>query len=600
MRQFLTWFCLSFALVIQADAQAEAYAYTGRLALDITKVPFSRYGSTVAFSEFTDKNLASFHATGLPAGVYLRSVYGDQRTHPVFRLELLDAGNPVPFVVEATPTRLRLKATKGVIEICIAASDRVKFRGQGVSLRLTAQDGALAVPNHANHWEINSERVMEKYMLWATHGDLRMDAPWNGLSNLRVAATFSPDPESLSVEGEIDTYPSVWTSHQSGETFDETRRTVEQDYGRWLKLMPEVPQDLGPGAELAAYVNWTSVVDRSGYLDRPAMLMSKNWMAAIWSWDHCFNAMALSFKDPELAWQQYMLPFDNQQPQGALPDMTTSTSNELNFTKPPIHGWALAWMMQHGGFTDQAHLAQIYLPLSRWTNWYFQYRDSNRDGLPEYNHGYDSGWDNSTVMLPGMPVETADLDSFLILQMDALADLAGKLGKDAEGQEWRTRSNELLKRMLSTLWRKDHFIAIRAADGSAIDSQSLMLYIPIILGKRLPSDVRIKLVQGLTESGKFRTVHGFATEPLTSKYYTADGYWRGPIWAPVTMLLAEGLDSAGEHALAKKVREDFCRMAQQNGMFENFDAISGDGLRDPAYTWTSSVFLIFAHQLFIG
>ena len=597
MRQFLTWLCMSFALVAQAIPQTGPYAYTGRLALDITKVPFSRYGSTVAFSQFTEENLPSFHATGLPPGVYLRSVYGDQRTHPVFRVELLDADKPVPFVVEAGPSLLRLKAAKGIVEFCIAASDRVKFRGHGVSLRLIAQDGALAVLTYANHWEINSERAIEKYMLWATHGDLHMDAPWNGLSNVRVAATYYPEPESLSVEGEIDTYPSVWTRHPSTETFDESVRVVEQDYNRWLELMPEVPRDLGQGAELAAYVNWTSVVDPSGYLDRAAMLMSKNWMAAIWSWDHCFNAMALSFKDPGLAWQQYMLPFDNQQSEGALPDETTSTSNEINFTKPPIHGWALAWMMQHGGYTDQTHLAQIYLPLSRWTNWYFQFRDSNQDGLPEYNHGYDSGWDNSTVMLPGMPVETADLDSFLILQMDTLADLAEKLGKSAEGQEWQKRSNELLQRMLSMLWRKDHFVAIRASDGSAIDSQSLMLYLPIILGKRLPPDVRIKLIQGLTQPGKFRTVHGFATEPVASKYYATDGYWRGPIWAPVTMLLAEGLDSTGEHALAKKLREDFCRMAQQSGMYENFDAITGAGLRDPAYTWTSSVYLIFAHEL---
>ena len=608
MREILIGLCLCFGLVADAAAQAtrsarpgvEPYAYTGHLALDITKVPFSRYGSNVAFSQFTEDNLASFHATGLLPGVYLRSVYGDQRTHPVFRLELLDADKPVPFVVEASPSLLRLKTARGIIEFCIAASDRVKFHGHGVSLRLIAQAGALAVPTYANHWEINSERVMEKYMLWATHGDLHMDAPWNGLSNLRVVATYAPDPEGLNVEGEIDTYPSVWTPHQSSETFDESVKAVELDYSRWLKLMPDVPRDYGPGAELAAYVNWTSVVDPSGYLDRPAMLMSKNWMAAIWSWDHCFNAMALSFKDPNLSFQQYMLPFDNQQPEGALPDETTSTSNEINFTKPPIHGWALAWMMQHGGFTDQAHLEQIYMPLSRWTNWYFKYRDSNQDGLPEYNHGYDSGWDNSTVMLPGMPVETADLDSFLILQMDALADLATKLGRDAEARDWHTRSNELLKRMLSTLWRKDHFVAIRASDGSEIDSQSLLLYIPIILGKRLPSDVRNKLIQGLTEPGKFRTAHGFATEPLTSKYYTTDGYWRGPIWAPATMLLAEGLDSAGEHALAKKVREDFCRMAQRSGMYENFNAISGDGLRDPAYTWTSSVFLIFAHQLLSG
>jgi hypothetical protein len=159
MWRFHLWFCLSLGLIVEAEAQAtslvkpgaEPYAYTGRLALDITKVPFSRYGSTVAFSKFTDENLAGFHATGLPTGVYLRSVYGDQRTHPVFRLELLDAGRPVQFVVEASPSLLRLKASVGFIEICISNSDRVKFRGHGVSFRLIAQDGALAVPNHANH-----------------------------------------------------------------------------------------------------------------------------------------------------------------------------------------------------------------------------------------------------------------------------------------------------------------------------------------------------------------------------------------------------------------------------------------------------------------
>jgi len=605
MRHFLTLFFLSIALLAQVSAQAspaanpgaEPYAYTGRLSLDISKVPFSRYGSYLAFSEFTQSNLAGFHATGLPTGVYLRSTNGDQRTHPVFRVELLDADTSVPFVVEASPFLLRLKAATGIIEICISASDRVKFRGHGVSLRLVAQDGALAVKNHANRWEINSERVMEKYMLWATAGQLRMDAPWDGISNPRVAATFSPEPETLRVEGEIDSYPSVWTSRQSGETFDESVRTVERDYARWLTRMPEVPQDLGAGAELAAYINWTSVTDHNGYLDRPAMLMSKNWMAAVWSWDHCFNAMALSYRDPTLAWHQYMLPFDNQQSEGALPDMITSSSTELNFTKPPIHGWVLAWMMQHGAFTDRAHLAQIYLPLSRWTNWFFQYRDSNHDGLPEYDHGYDSGWDNSTVMLSGIPVETADLASFLILQMDALADIAGRLGKNADRQEWQSRSNELLKRMLATLWQRDHFVAIRSSDGSPIYSDSLLLYVPIILGKRLPLDVRTEIIQGLTQPGRFLTAHGFATEALTSKYYTADGYWRGPIWAPVTMLLAEGLDAAGEHGLARKLRQDFCRTAQLSGMYENFDAITGVGLRDPAYTWTSSVYLIFAHQL---
>src|ERR1700693_1372738 len=164
MRQSLTWFWVAFALVEQpgshatpsAKPVAEPYAYTGRVSFDIAEVPFSRYGSYVAFSQFTDENLASFHATGLPTGVYLRSVNGDQRTHPVFRLELLDADTPVPFIVEASPFLLRLTAATGIIEICISDSDRVKFRGRGVSLRLRSQDGALAGANSSHPWEVTS------------------------------------------------------------------------------------------------------------------------------------------------------------------------------------------------------------------------------------------------------------------------------------------------------------------------------------------------------------------------------------------------------------------------------------------------------------
>ena len=37
-------------------------------------------------------------------------------------------------------------------------------------------------------------------------------------------------------------------------------------------------------------------------------------------------------------------------------------------------------------------------------------------------------------------------------------------------------------------------------------------------------------------------------------------------------------------------------VAFRSGMAENYDAITGDGLRDRAYTWTSSVFLILAHE----
>ena len=96
-----------------------------------------------------------------------------------------------------------------------------------------------------------------------------------------------------------------------------------------------------PAAELAAYVLWSATVAPAGFLTRPAVLMSKHWMDKVWSWDHCFNAIALAAGQPELAWHQFQLPFDHQDPTGALPDSVTHSEVLYNFVKPPIHGWAL-------------------------------------------------------------------------------------------------------------------------------------------------------------------------------------------------------------------------------------------------------------------
>ena len=37
-------------------------------------------------------------------------------------------------------------------------------------------------------------------------------------------------------------------------------------------------------------------------------------------------------------------------------------------------------------------------------------------------------------------------------------------------------------------------------------------------------------------------------------------------------------------------------MVRTSGFAENFDAVSGEGLRDRAYTWTASAFLAMAHE----
>ncbi|MFQ6115089.1 MAG: trehalase family glycosidase [bacterium] len=90
------------------------------------------------------------------------------------------------------------------------------------------------------------------------------------------------------------------------------------------------------------------------------------------------------------------------------------------------------------------------------------------------------------------------------------------------------------------------------------------------------------------------TEHGLATEALKSPYYESDSYWRGPIWAPSTYLIVDGLRRGGNYDLALKIARGFCNMIKNNagGNYENFDAVTGKGLRAPGYTWTASVHML--------
>jgi len=61
-------------------------------------------------------------------------------------------------------------------------------------------------------------------------------------------------------------------------------------------------------------------------------------------------------------------------------------------------------------------------------------------------------------------------------------------------------------------------------------------------------------------------------------------------------MICDGLDRAGERDLARELATRFCRSCAKSGAAENFDALTGDGLCDRAYTWTSSVFLLLANR----
>jgi glycogen debranching enzyme len=141
------------------------------------------------------------------------------------------------------------------------------------------------------------------------------------------------------------------------------------------------------------------------------------------------------------------------------------------------------------------------------------------------------------------------------------------------------------------LWTGGRFVAREVGSGATWSSNSLLDVMAIVLGEELPPAVRNTLVARI---GEHLTEHGLATELPSSTLYEPDGYWRGPIWAPSTILIEDGLRRGGYADLANDISARFRALCERSGFAENFDAHTGRGLRDRAYTWTASAYLILA------
>lgn len=560
--------------------------------IDVSYTPFSRFGSYIAFSQIDDSRAKLANIT---PGLWMRCVHGDAAKE-VFRLEVLVDGVPAPYEISAEPAVLTLSTERGSVRVCISSTDQVRFQGNGIGLRLVGRDGAnnCAIPQPEGRWLITMATAFRNYVAVPLAGELKVDAPWGIAKCNYVHVDLLPDSTEF-FDIALDQVVGAWTPGVYSSSFDDIADAIDHEFRQFAQGCGSVPTEFAETAEAAAYLNWSTVVHPCGLLGRPAMLMSKNWMTNVWSWDHAFNAMALAYGHPELAWDQMMTMFDHQQPEGQIPDFVNDVVMLYCFVKPPIHGWILSKMMDaNPWFRDKSRVEEIYEPMCKFTDWWFAHRNPDGDGLPQYHHGNDSGWDNGTVFDIGLPVKGCDLAAFLVVQMSVLADMATMLGREEESKKWSARSEETLQKLLAKLWKGDCFVCPSAIDGSVTEeSDSIFTCLPIILGDKLPLEIRQKLASDIE---RHLTEWGPATENVGSPLYERDGYWRGPIWAPPTMIIADGLRRAGFDDLAKDVAGRFCKLCKKSEFAENFDAVTGEPLRDRAYTWTSSVFLVLAHE----
>lgn len=563
---------------------------------DVSNIPFSYKGSGLALRYSQEKN------AGIQ-GLTLTDITGnsDFGKGQIFGIELLTIAPDSVTTTIANPEKVSLLIDgKKYAEGCFENERVFRLRGTELSMFLNVNKSSIAnnslkitsLSEDKYHIQIDFKFGISRYILTCLQGSIS----YHDKDAFELSSSGS-DFYEVAIE-ETD---STWQGTGNFNRFDKCVSESLRNFSKWVAQMPSVPEKYTKAKTLGAYILWSSILNEGGNIKRPGMLMSKNWMHYIWSWDHCFNAMSCSYNMPELAWDQFMIMFDHQGENGQLPDLIGRGRVIKDYLKPPVHGWSFKKLMANIEFSN-SQLSRAYEVIQKWTNYWFVHRDSNKNGLPEYTHGNDSGWDNGSEFdLNGEAHhrghwESANLYAYLILQMDVLEELAIRLNKPEDAKLWKQKSDNLLSLMITNHWDGEKFITKNIETGEINKkSQSLMAYLPIVLGEKLPSDIRFQLIDQLKNDG-YLTKWGLATENPNSELYGADGYWKGPIWAPSTLIIVDGLKQCGEHELASHVAEKFCDMCLLHGFAENYNALTGEGLRDKSYTWTASVFFIMAHD----
>lgn len=553
---------------------------------DIANVPFSTFGSYMSVSALTGKR-----APDDAAGLWARSHHNGSQA--LFRITATRGGSEAATKVEAAPTRLHLTAEGGAVDLCFDGPGTLRLRGSGLGVVLEPARGAVTYATSDRLMTINVRAATRRYQIECLAGSLSLHGGWQAGVRKPIRLEVAPGADG-NWEIAIDEFSSTWVPRDRGD-FEACADAVARQFATFLSAMPPAPANLAEARELATYIDWAATVNPEGLLRRPAMLMSKNWMCNVWSWDHCFNAMALTPGHVGLAWDQLLVVADHQDSFGCLPDSINDVDRQYNFSKPPIHGWTVGEMLRRSAAPPGDVLEALYDSLCRQVGWWLTYRRAEGDLLPHYLHGNDSGWDNSTMFDKGVPLIAPDLAAFLVVSCDELANVATGLGRRDEASRWREQADRLLAALLDELWRGDRFIALATHAKTPVVCESLIPCMPILLGKRLPQPVIDALVASLR---RFLTEWGLATEHPASQAYADNGYWRGPIWAPSTYLAVCGLERCGQYELAREVAQRFCRLCANSGFAENFDAVRGLPLCDRAYTWTASVFLLLAEKLF--
>lgn len=510
-------------------------------------------------------------------------------------------GNQLEFELESYPDRLIFHTTCG--DFAMTFSDQ-----ETILLKLPAAACGLNWRAH-----MNVAQTDRRGGILRTTGDIRRNMAYTTNRVLKVNSINPIQHDFLQINlafgagSEAGMLLNLTPRLGFNRYIPDVESTFASSTRRWKEWFHEAPPVLDRYRAqyyFAWYVMRAGLISTRYFTTREAMTPSKFHYVGVWQWDAYFHSLAYRHMDRKLACDQIRVMLDHQRPDGMIPDAVhdEGTITHLDFpidadvTKPPLLAWTVWRLYEYDN--DREFLEEVYEPVARWNDWWFNNNDSDGDGLCEYQHPYSSGLDDSPLWDYGMPVTSPDLNTYLVLQMESLGKIARVIGLPEQAEEWERRSAEHLKLMLTHLWDEKAGLFWAKRRGVIVPVCTPFNLFPLLTG-RLPAEISEKLVEHLKNPDEFWVNYPVPSVAKFEPSYNPWLMWRGPTWVNVNYLLIEGLGRSGFRDLASELRRRTLDLLMgQKDIFEYYNPETGEGSPKAAGTfgWSAALFIDLALQ----
>ncbi|HUF00150.1 MAG TPA: trehalase family glycosidase [Anaerolineales bacterium] len=513
-----------------------------------------------------------------------------------------EKGNPLEFQLTTYPHRIDCETSIGTFRLAFMDIETVL---------ITLPSAQCTIKFNANLDRIQTDR---RGGILRLTGDIRRNVAYTTNARIVSHATAPLGTENQSVHLHLDASDggkslllNITPRLGFNRYIPDLAKAMEdatQRWHQWFAAAPPVEEEYRSQYYYAWWIMRAGLISTRFYTTREAMTPSMIHYVGVWQWDAFFHALAYRHVEKNLAHDQIRIVLDHQREDGMIPDAIHDEGAvthidhpiEADVTKPPLIAWAAYKLYEHDG--DSEFLDEIYEPIVRWNNWWFDNNDLDGNGLCEYQHPYSSGLDDSPLWDDGMPVEAPDLNTYLYLQQESLAKIARVIGKQEDVELWRGRAEAMARRLMDLVWDAESGFFWARRNGSRVNVRTPFNLFPLITGQ-MPPEISDRLVAHLTDERQFWSRYPVPTVAMDDPKFSAHKMWRGPTWVNVNYLLIEGLQRSGYADLARELRHRTLDLiCCRDDIYEYYDPVSGENPPNAAsmFGWSSAVFIDLAIQ----